>query len=67
MTRLGRIVLLLTFGMTISMDLVSRTGSVIARFDWLFQNIPYVTSAVTLILVAFIAYEMLIQKKSEIV
>lgn len=60
--RLGRMMLLLTFGMTIAMDLVSRIGSAVARFDWLFTNIPYVTIASTLVFSIFVIYELAVKK-----
>ncbi len=64
-TRVGRLILLLTFGMTISMDLISRLGSVTARFDWLFSNVPYVTAIGALALGAFIVYEAIQGKSPE--
>ena len=55
--RIGRGLLLMTFGMTIAMDMISRTGSVTARFSWMIENIPIVSTLGVLVLGAFIVYE----------
>ena len=57
-TRIGRIVILLVFGLTIPFDLVSRLGSATSRLDWMIQNVPYVTAGATLLVLLWIVYEL---------
>jgi len=57
-TRIGKIVILLVFGLTIPFDLISRLGSITSRLEWMIQAAPYVTAGATLLVLLWIVYDI---------
>lgn len=64
-TRIGKIVILLVFGLTIPFDLISRIGSVTSRLEWMIQTTPYVSGGATLLVILWIVYEVATKKVTE--